>query len=165
MKSIKVLLAVISLLLLSSCVFAQMSVDRVSGFDYDINQIKTSRFPSYSLLFNFNKPKKEDVFLSIKSDSINKDVVSAVLFGIMPLSLNVKGMSIYLVFEDGTKEEFRQIFCDKENYCEFELTQKTYNKIHRVKFKYIEIGNLGKFTDSFQDTSFFIDFFKVLDKG
>ena len=106
MKSIKVLLAVISLLLLSSCSFAQMSVDRVSGFDYDINQIKTSRFPSYSLLFNFNKPKKEDVFLSIKSDSINKDVVSAVLFGIMPLSLNVKGMSIYLVFEDGTKEEF-----------------------------------------------------------
>jgi hypothetical protein len=165
MKSIKVLLAVVSLVLLSSCAFAQMSIDRISGFDYEINQKKTSRFPSYSLVFNYNVPAKEDVFLSIKSDSINPNVVSSVLFGFMPLSLNVRGMSIYLVFEDGTKEEFRQIFCDKENYCEFELTQKTYNKIHRVKFKYIEIGNLGKFKDFFQDTSFFMDFFKILDKG
>ena len=165
MKSIKVLLVLSSLVLFSSCAFAQMTIDRMSGFDYAINKTVTSRFPSYSLAFNYNKPAKEEIFLSIKSDSINQNVVSAVIFGIFPPSLNIKGMSIYLIFEDGTREEFRQISCDKTNYSEFELTQKTYNKIRKVKFKYIEIGNLGKFNDSFQDVSFFIDFFKVLDKG
>mgnify|MGYP000706938654 CR=1 FL=1 len=149
MKSIKVLLAVISLLLLSSCVFAQMSIIRetrsISG-----NTVVT-KSPSYDLFLG-------NVAVSIYVDSIGYDQLNIFIMAVYPIGTKLDNSMIKIKFEDGSSHYFTAHYIDALlGYVEYDVTFETYNKLYTTNIKNIYLNN-SLIPNKIEQKDFFIYF-------
>lgn len=149
MKSIKVLLVVISLVLLSSCSFAQMSIIRnvrsVSG-----NTIVT-KSPSYDLSFG-------DVAVSIYADSIGFNQLNVFIMAVYPVGTKLDNSMIRIIFEDGSSHYFTAHYIDSLlGYVEYDVTFETYNKLYTTNVKDIYLNN-SLIANEIKEKDFFIYF-------
>lgn len=147
----------------TACSFAQVNLDviRYDSYDATINKYVKTRVASYGIEFTLNKKSTEDFYVGVSCDSVNTTVESPLLYAYFPKNVNPKGVDMWIQFEDGTKELFRQIICKPDGYVEYEITSKTYKKLKTLKYKHIEFSGLGMYVSLFEN-DYFVKFFKLI---
>lgn len=148
--------------LFGACAFAQeLGVVRYDSYDAVINKYVKTRVASYGIEFTLNKKSSEDFYIGVSCDSVSSTVESPLLYAYIPKNINPKNVDLWIQFEDGTKELFKQIRYKEDGYVEYQITAKTYRKLKTLKYKYIEFSGLGMYVSLFEN-DYFVKFFKLI---
>lgn len=163
-KKVNIVIFLLSaLFLLGGCAFGQekMELLRDNSLTNGYGKI-TTLFPSYTIFFQSKDNLKDTLFVGIKADSINPEVVSPNIYTFIPKSKLVNHKFLAIGFEDGTIEKLNVVYFDKVNgYVEYNFNTTSYVSLIRKKITYIGFDGITKY-NSLDYATYFMDFLKLL---
>jgi len=145
---------------------SQMTLDRVKSFRYnkelDYYYEVKSIMPDYGLNFVYNLHSKENIDISIFSDSISPKAMIVTIYAFLPKSVNAKKTNLFLTFSDGVKYKYPIKRVDEDNYVEFRVNEDNLLPLLNNNVIYIEFEKITKFKN--YDETYFTTFFRLLRK-
>ena len=150
------------LLLLTTSLFSQDDIRRMTLHDNTLKTDFTRRFSNYALAFKSPLCCDGDtIFVSAMSDSVNVDLHTFRLFAYFPKNINPINSTMLLNYTDGTYEKLYQIgFPNEYNYVEYYVVSRMFDSLFNKKIKSITFVGIQTF--KLKDKTFFIDFAKNL---
>jgi len=154
--------AIIALIfLIKSCLSQdKMSIIRQLDYDYNLSREITSRIPSNGIVFEYGLQTNEDIYLSVKSDSVYKNVTSPAIYVYYPKSINYSGIDLTFMFSDGVLIKVNKTFVGGDGYVEYQLNEKILHALKNKKITSVYFKGIGKYDN--HNKSYFIDFFNLL---
>ncbi len=137
-----------------------MSIIRQDDYDYNLSRDVVSRIPSKGIIFEYDLNNKEDIYLSIKSDSVYKNVTSPSVYAYFPKSINYSDINLTFMFSDGNIVKIKKTFVGDDGYVEYQLNEKLLYFLKNKKCISFYFSGLGKYDN--YEKSYFIDFFNLL---
>ncbi len=135
-------------------------IERVTYNDSKLNRNVVTRYSSKSINIESSLSSKENISINVKSDSLDNENITFLLYAYFPLNINPEGASIVLFYNDGTNEILQQVYIDKsDNYTEYAPVLGI-NNIATKKVNKIVIRGIAEYSN--KDKEYFIDFLSYL---